>query len=419
VTTLIPSKSRVVVASPGAPEMLHMAEAFADARMLRAFIAPFAPTQAEIDSSPMNHLGPLGRGWLSQLRRRVVSDKVGRCDRFPAARAADMAATAALRLGVPAPVEDLLAEWRNRAIQHRVADLLDGSDTDLFVPAGAALEPLRRARRLGTRTWLDCPTAHHRYAKRLLDEERHLQPEFADTLQYPAPSRRAARALDREIEQADEFVLLSTFQRRSYEEEGVDPDHLHQVPLGVDLDVFRPLHKVRHNPFTVGFVGQVTQRKGISYLIDAFETLRPLDVRLLIVGRPVGPRRPWLREGVTHEAPVARRDLARVYSRMDVVVLPSLIEGFGLTALEAMACGVPVIVSEHTFGTDIVVDGENGFVVPIRDATAIAERIRKLVADEDLRAAMAANARSAAQAYSWSIYGSRIVELVTGNRPGD
>ena len=411
--------SRIVISSPGAPEMLHMAEAFADAGLLRAFVAPFAPTQAEIQSSRWQHLGPVGRGWLSQLRRRVVSDAVGQSDRYHPARVADLAATGALRLGVASPVEELLAEWRSRAMQQGVAGLLDPLDTDLLVPAGTALKPLQRAKHLGVRGWLDCPTAHHRFAERVLREELRLQPDFAATMQYPAPSDRAARQLDREIKQADDLILLSSFQKRSFEEEGLDAGRLHQVPLGVDLDTFRPLRQGPNDPFTIGFVGQVTQRKGVSYLITAFEALRARGVRLLIVGRPVGPRRAWLREGVTHEPPVARRDLAGVYARMDVFVLPSLIEGFGLTALEAMACGVPVIVSENTFGSDIVVDGQNGFVVPIRDAEAIAERIEELATDEALRATMATNARATAEALSWGAYSRRIVALVTGDQPSD
>lgn len=408
--------SRVVVAGPGAPEMRHMAEALAEAGALRAYVAPFSPTRSEVEASPYRNLGPLGLAVLSQLGRRIVSDAVGRSERPGAARVADIAATAALRLGLAARLVELFEDWRNRAMQNRLASLLGPADTDLIVPAGAALKPLRRARKLSVRGWLDCPTAHHRYAWRLLTEELRLEPDFASTMQYPAASVRAGERLDREIEAADELILLSSFQRRTFEEEGVATPRLHLVPLGVDVGMFHPFPRAREGPFTIGFVGQVTQRKGVSYLLQAFEAVRSMGVRLLVVGRPVGPRNSWLRPGVEHRLPVARSTLPEVYAEMDVVVLPSLIEGFGLTALEAMACGIPVIVSENTFGSDIVIDGVNGYVVPIRDAAAISERIERLVSDEPLRSEMGENARATAENHSWDAFGRQIVELVTGQQ---
>ena len=407
--------TRAIVAGPGAPEMLHMAEALAHAGSLRAYVAPFSPTRAELATSSWHKAGPIGAAVLSQLRRRVVSDEVGRCERPGAARAADVTATMALRFRLPPRVVERLGEWRNQAMQDRVADLLAADDTDVLVPAGAASEPLARARQLGVRGWLDCPTAHHRWAERLLTEEQRLQPAYAATMQFPAPSRRVAATLDREIELADELIVLSSSQRRTFEDEGVDPGRLHLVPLGVDTELFRPLPRLRGRPFTIGFVGQVTQRKGISYLMDAFESLRVGSVRLLVVGRPVGPSQPWAREGVDHRLPVARTSLPELYAEMDVFVLPSLIEGFGLTALEAMACGLPVIVSEHTFASDIVIDGVNGYVVPIRDASSISERIRRLVDDEDLRSEMGANARATAERYPWDSFGLGVVDLLDRN----
>ena len=406
---------RVVVASPGAPEMVHMAEALAAEGALRAYVAPFAPTRFELESGPLSRLGPLGQGIIGQLRRRVVSEEVGHAERYPVARAADIAATAALRLGLKQRCQERLADWRSHAIESGVASILRASDTDLIVPAGAAGRPLAQARKLGVRGWLDCPTAHHRYAERLLTRELALQPDFAETMQFPAPTARAADQLSREIEMADELIVLSSFQLRTFEEEEVTPKRHHVLPLGVDVDLFRPTNRIRRGPFTIGFVGQITQRKGISYLMTAFEALRPRGVRLLMVGNPVGPRDAWIREGVEHHPAVARKNLPDFYAQMDVFVLPSLIEGFGLTALEAMASGVPVILSENTFGSDIVTDGHDGFVVPIRSAEAIVERVRALSSDRSMWATMSANGRGTSEKYTWRAFGMRLLGLLASS----
>jgi len=409
--------ARVVVANPGSvPEIIHMANALGAADALRSYVAPFSPTASEIDGSRLAAFGPIGRSVTSQLRRRVVDESVGRTHRQQAARAREIAFVTSIRLGCSMPVLRRLVTWRNRAFERSVVRHLERTDTDLIIPAGAALTPLQAAHRLGVRGWLDCPIAHHAYATRIQLEEARLSPEFAASLQVSTSSER--HRLDREIGAADDLIVLSSFQRRTFLEAGISPDRLHVLPLGVDIDMFRPVGRTREGAFTIGFVGQLTQRKGISYLLSAFEAMRPSGARLLLVGRPIGGRRPWLLEGVEHHASVARSTLPRFYEQMDVLVLPSLVEGFGLTALEAMASGVPVIVSENTFGSDVVTDGHNGYVVPIRDAEAIADRLQLLAEDEILRSSMSKNARATAEEFSWEAFGRRLVALVTQESRG-
>jgi glycosyltransferase involved in cell wall biosynthesis len=395
--------------------MTYMANALAGAGVLRAYVAPFAPTPSEIADGRLAHLGPLGRAVTNQLRRRIVSEDVVRAQRYPAARAREVTMVAAARLGVPSAQIHRLVAWRNQAFQLAVTRVLQAEDRGLLIPTSAALAPLAQARRISVRTWLECPTAHHRYAARLLFEEARLQPDFAGTLQGGVVSSATERQLSLEIALADNIIVLSSFQSRTFTEEGVAPERLHVLPLGVDTELFRPATRARSETLTVGFVGQITQRKGISYLLAAFGALRPRRARLLMVGRPVGSSRPWMLEGVEHHSAVARWDLPHFYAQMDVFVLPSLIEGFPMTALEAMACGVPVIVSENTFGTDVVIDGYNGYVVPIRNVDTIVDRIRLLADDESLRLSMARNARATAERYTWDIYGRRLLELVTSS----
>ncbi len=403
---------RVFVGNPGStPEMVQMANALAAATLLRAYAAPFAPTSGELDQSNLLRLGPVGRALLSQLRRRAVDEAVGRAQRYPTARLREVTLTAAIRLGMSTRALGRLVSWRNSAFEAAVAGALEPEDTDLIVPAGSAYEPLIQAKRSGVRGWLDCPIAHHDFASRIQLEEAQRTPEYAESLQISTVAQK--QRLDREIVAADRVIVLSNFQRRTFVEAGVSPSQLDVLPLGVDIDLFHPRPRRRSGPFTIGFVGQVTQRKGISYLAAAFDAMRPAGARLLMVGRPIGTTRPWMRDGVEHHAAVARATLPTFYDQMDVFVLPSLVEGFPLTALEAMASGIPTIVSENTFGSDVVHDGRNGYVVPIRDVDAIVDRLETLAADDDLRARMGAEARVTAEQFSWDAFGRRLVELVT------
>jgi glycosyltransferase involved in cell wall biosynthesis len=98
----------------------------------------------------------------------------------------------------------------------------------------------------------------------------------------------------------------------------------------------------------------------------------------------------------------------------DVLVFPSLAEGFGLVITEALSRGLPVITTPHTGGPDFMVDGREGFIVPIRDPDAIAERLARLAEDRDLLAAMSEAALETAWRNSWQGYEERIVQIVAG-----
>jgi glycosyltransferase involved in cell wall biosynthesis len=219
--------------------------------------------------------------------------------------------------------------------------------------------------------------------------------------------------LDREIEAADRIFTMSTFHTRSFVESGVPREKLIQVPLGVDLRSFRPLPR-GDDLFRVGMLGRIGQLKGLSYMVEAFERLSTSSTaELLLAGPIVGSDAPWRgRPGIRHAGQVPRSGIPAVLAEVDVVVLPSLIDAFGLSALEAMACGKPVIVSENSLADDVVVEGETGYVVPIRDPDAIAGHLERIRDEPGLRARLGAAARRRAEEFSWSRYGDTMAREI-------
>jgi glycosyltransferase involved in cell wall biosynthesis len=95
----------------------------------------------------------------------------------------------------------------------------------------------------------------------------------------------------------------------------------------------------------------------------------------------------------------------------DVFVCPSVEDGFGLVVTEAMACGLPVVVSDHTGAADLVVPGETGYVVPYNDPGGYARALETLRRDPQRRAAMGRAARAAIQAHTWDHYRQQLVAL--------
>ncbi len=186
-------------------------------------------------------------------------------------------------------------------------------------------------------------------------------------------------------------------------EEGYPPDRLLVLETGVDLQVFTPA-AAPHEGFVVGFMGLDPVRKGIVYALKAFESVhaRHPETRLLVVSYDLTSLDV---DGATLVNDVDYSQVSRIpgyLHQIDVLLLPSLIDGAPVQVLEAMASGVPVILSKGIGYDEFIVDGVNGFLVGKKDAKAIADCIERLVGDPVLRASMAKNARASAEQRSWA-----------------
>src|SRR3954453_8980060 len=127
--------------------------------------------------------------------------------------------------------------WR---MDQAMARLISKETEAVIGSWGSCTRTFEHARDLGIPTLLQYPTAHHEYAARLLAEEADLQPEFSETLQFDSLPRRLKVRLEREIELADRIVVYCSFHRQSFLSAGVPAEKLIEIPLGVDLELFKP-----------------------------------------------------------------------------------------------------------------------------------------------------------------------------------
>ena len=197
---------------------------------------------------------------------------------------------------------------------------------------------------------------------------------------------------------------------------GVRPDRIHNLRNGIDVELFCPDREVEKGRDELLCVGRSADpNKGIATLIQALRHL-PDHVTLTLVDddSPENQVRRWAGEaGVLDRlhltGRVASDELVRLYRRASVVVVPSRWEGFGLPAVEAMACGCPTIATVNSGGPDCIEDGVNGFLTPIRDPEAIAEKLVFLAENRDVQRRMGKAALAHARgAGSWDGYGERI-----------
>ena len=309
------------------------------------------------------------------------------------------------------------------ALDRRLArDLEAGRITAATVYAyeDGALETFRAAGRLGMRRVYHLPIAYWRLLQELLAEERDRRPDWAPTMIGLADSEAKHRRKDLELAEADCIVVASRFTQRSLASCPEPPRRIEVVPYGATPAVARA-HVAAHDrsrPLRALFVGHLSQRKGLADLHEAIESVRGL-VALTLIGPRATVDCPALDRVIEAHRWIPRVPHARVLDLMteyDVLVLPSLVEGFGLVITEALSRGLPVITTPHTGGPDLMTDGREGFIVPIRSPDAIADRLTRLAEDRDLLAAMAEAALATARRNPWERYEARIVRIVAGTR---
>lgn len=258
-------------------------------------------------------------------------------------------------------------------------------ECDAFVGlSGSGLTTGRVVQARGGKYICDRGCAHIRYQKAILDEEHARWGLRGETVDPRIVEREEA-----EYAQADAITIPSEFARRTFLEMGVDSKKLRKIPYGVRLERFSKIGEPPSGSFDVLFAGTVSLQKGIPYLLDAFAKLKHPSKRLRLAG-PIAPKMRSLLSrfnltGVELLGRMPQLDLAQRMSVSHVMVLPSVQDGFGMVMAQAMACGTPVIASEHTGGADLFTDGVDGFLVPIRSPEAICDRLTQLADDSLLR----------------------------------
>ncbi len=324
---------------------------------------------------------------------------------------------AAKRLGFEQRKRARLALERGYALDRHVAKHLPALDPEIVISHDSfALDTFRAAKARGIATVLNQCTGHVLDALAIYREEAEINPEFADSLAVDTPAEAAERCRLEAIE-ADRVLAPSGYVRETLTAHGVAAERIALLPYGVDSDRFRPADTPREGSFRILYVGQIGQKKGIKYLLEAVRRLALPDTELVLVGTVVGsgaglaPYRDWFRY-VTH---VPYHEVHALYRDADIFVYPSLHEGSAFANLEAMASGLPVVTTPNA-GAPIN-DGEEGFIVPIRDTDGLMARIELLYRDRERLAAMGARERAAG--LTWARYRAELDRFLLESRdPG-
>lgn len=282
-----------------------------------------------------------------------------------------------------------------RRIRHAGCNVVVGYEN-------SALATFQEAKRLGMVCILDNSGVHHATQDAALAYQ-----------ESEAFHRRILARKDKELALADIILVCSSFARDSFIAAGISPERLHIVQLGCDISSFSPASDpvagVDAGAVRFLFVGRLSRLKGADLLAAVAHRLRAAHVPFTLeVVAPISEAE----RGLIHRfAEVARLhdkvpygQLSGFHSRADCLVLPSRFDSFAFVVAEGLASGLPVIVSNAVGARDMVVDDENGWVIPVADEDALFERMSWCALNVTKLRSMSAAARATAEAWDWSKY---------------
>jgi len=306
-----------------------------------------------------------------------------------------------------------LVDWMVASFDRHVAKHHLKNIDALYAYEDGAADTFTAAKQRGIYCFYDLPIAFHATSRSIQTEEAELFPELASTMMAVHEPEWKIEHKNREVELADHIFVASSFTQRSLLDIGIPHFKITVIPYGAPINYFEPRPK-QDSIFRAMFAGQVSTRKGAHYLLQAWQELRLPDSELLLVGINQLPS-DWLAkysDRVRMTGSVPHSTLNEYYSSANIFVFPSLVEGFGLVLLEAMACGIPIITTPNTAGSDIITDGVEGFIIQIRDVEAIKTKLEWCYSHPQELAEMGKAARQRAEQLTWETYRQKLAMVI-------
>ena len=304
--------------------------------------------------------------------------------------------------------------WMSRILESRRGDI----DKNLvFIGRSVSSElSFQTIRKYGGRCVLHSQWMHP------VTHSRILEGAFSDldSSYKPVPRERLATQL-REIDLCDQVWCISRLVLDSYLKNGVSKEKLFLCPLGVDTNYFKPgelTFKEDMDKFIIVFVGNINIEKGIHILLEALVMGRMSNCQLILNGALADYFKPVLRSFfkdlkllnidlvIESGSPLANLQKA------DLFVLPSLHESFGLVVPEAMACGLPVIVTDQVGASDHVICDYNGFIVPANSVKELSEKMLYFYNNRDQKKIFGEKSYYLSQKLSWPLVTRRFISCI-------
>lgn len=317
-------------------------------------------------------------------------------------------------------ITDQIWEWSELGFDQWVSKQLNNNIPDVIhTYEHAALNTLTIAKTLGVLTVYEQPSQHHLFLTPIIKEQflkyPMLQSRSTDLLINEKSVRRNHRR-DMELDIADIILCNSTFTKETLIKSGVAEDKIKMIPLGFPSVHEKKYPSICGRPIRFMYAGNQSIRKGTHLLYEAWRStgFAALEAELWLVGAIddqllLGKGMP---ANIIIKKNIAHEQLMELYREIDVLILPTLADGFGMVVTEAMSQGVPVIATKNSCGPDIIAHNEDGWIIPAGEVEPIVDTMKWIFNNKACLANFGSAAIAKSKSWQWEDYRKALTDFV-------
>jgi glycosyltransferase involved in cell wall biosynthesis len=317
-------------------------------------------------------------------------------------------------------ITDLIWEWGELAFDKWVAQQLNTQIQWIHGYEHCSLATLQQAKKLNITSFYEQPSLHYSFFEKVAKDQFNKYPELknAETallIDHKSEKRNQRRA--KELAICNYIICNSTFTKRTLTDALVDPKKIITIPLAFPDPVKSIPQKNASEKIIFFCAGNQSLKKGTHILFKAWQkcNFQPNLAELWMIGSNQLPLivRSGLGNDVKFIPNIPQDELMQLFAKADVLVLPTLGDGFGMVLTEAMAHGLPIITTYNSGGPDIITEAKNGFLLEAGNIEQLAEKLKWCLQNKNQLKVMGQDALEKAALYPWTSFRKQLIKEIT------
>ncbi|TAH25356.1 MAG: glycosyltransferase [Cytophagales bacterium] len=311
---------------------------------------------------------------------------------------------------LPHSITEYFLYWRDRIHDNWAASKLNKEYTIVVGYEECSVQTFRKAKQIGLITVLDLAQIHYKEIELISTEF----PIFSEVYKNKKLRQKINQIKEEELALADYILCLSEFAKASLIKHGISADKITVVNLGFDPKKFTPKSIYQSNSnqaLKIVYAGTVTKRKGIDQVLRLVEDM-PNQIELSVIGAVSDASdifQPYLSK-IKWYPYLEQQEMNDIFNEQDVFVFPSYLDSWAMVVLEAMACGLPVVISTNTGAKDVV-DHTCGAIISTGDYESLKKEITEMYLNRNEIENKGKMANQLVQKYTWAAYHLQIFDF--------